>query len=464
MTSPPRRSFLKSGAAALGASLLPGRSRAAGRPRVGIVGGGLAGVSCAWLLDGAADAVLFESRSALGGHAHTIPVVAGGHEILVDVGAQFFARGPHPTYTRLLEHLGLLDAGAPEHDATLDVEMTITVTRAGEANPRFVSPSRDRVWPVFAPWNRAALAAFLVFTRAAERLSRDGDWDLPLGSWLDGLRLPAAQREGLLLPLLAAMVGCTTEQARALSARGAVLFIAKALPEKLLDPVLYGNSLLGLQGNVERVAAECHGLTTHAGVAVSAVSRRFGGGFRIHAAGGLVEDVDRVVFATPPQMTAALLGDLPLLARAARVLGEFEYFTAEVSIHRDPVYMPAAPRHWSAYNAHVDGVHAEGSVWYGALRPVPAGDEPLSLFKSWATARAQPPQDEIVRRAFRHPLVTPAFLRLQERLARFQGRAGVYFAGSYTREVDSQETALVSAMDVVRAIAPFAPNLAALEG
>jgi predicted NAD/FAD-binding protein len=407
--------------------------------------------------------VLFESRNTLGGHAHTVPVLAGGQEVLVDVGAQFFARGPHPTYTKLLELLGLLDAGAPEHDATLDVEMTITVTRAGEANPRLVSPSRDRVWPVFAPWNRSALAAFLGFTRAAERLSRDGDWDLPLGSWLDGLRLAAEQREGLLLPLLAAMVGCTTEQARALSARGAVLFIAKALPEKLLDPVLYGNSLLGLQGNVERLAAECHGLTTHAGLPVSAVRRRFGGGFRIHA-GGLTEDVDLVVFAAPPHATAPLLADLILLAGAARVLEDFEYFTAEVSVHRDPVYMPENPRHWSAYNAQVDGVHAEGSVWYGALRPVPTGDEPLSLFKSWATARAQPPQDEILRRAFRHPLVTPAFLRSQRRLARFQGRAGVYFAGSYTREVDSQETALVSAMDVARAIAPSAPNLAALQG
>ena len=460
----PRRSFLKSGAAALGASLLPGRSLASGPPRVGIVGGGLAGVSCAWLLDGVADAVLFEGRSALGGHAHTIPVVSNGQEILVDVGAQFFARGPHPTYTKLLEHLGLLDADAPEHDATIDAEMTITVTGTGGDRPRFVSPSRDRVWPIFAPWNRAALAAFLVFTRAAETLSRDGDWDLPLGPWLDGLRLQPEQRESLVLPLLAAMVGCSTDQARALSARGAVLFIAKALPEKLLDPVLYGNSLLGLQGNVERIAAECQGLAAHAGAAVSAVSRRFGGGFRIHAVGGLVEDVDLVVFATPPQATAALLADVPLMARAARVLEEFEYFTAEVSIHRDPVYMPENRRHWSAYNAHVDGVHAEGSVWYGALRPVPGGDEPLSLFKSWATARTQSPQDEILRRAFRHPLVTPAFLRSQQRLARFQGRTGVYFAGSYTREVDSQETALRSAMDVVRAIAPGAPNLLALEG
>jgi predicted NAD/FAD-binding protein len=63
-----RRSFLKSGAAAMvGTSILRAPGLVADvRPRVGIIGGGLAGVSCAWLLDGVADAVLFESRTDLG--------------------------------------------------------------------------------------------------------------------------------------------------------------------------------------------------------------------------------------------------------------------------------------------------------------------------------------------------------------------------------------------------------------
>ncbi len=72
-----RRSFLgKGAAAALGASLLPRRAFGTPLPRVGIVGGGIAGVSCAWLLDGVAQAVLFEARPVLGGHAHTIPRIS----------------------------------------------------------------------------------------------------------------------------------------------------------------------------------------------------------------------------------------------------------------------------------------------------------------------------------------------------------------------------------------------------
>jgi predicted NAD/FAD-binding protein len=88
----------------------------------------------------------------------------------------------------------------------------------------------------------------------------------------------------------------------------------------------------------------------------------------------------------------------------------------------------------------------------------------MSLFKSWATARSQAPQEEVFRQAFRHPLVTPGFIEAQRSLAEHQGEGGVWFAGSYTSEVDSQETALVSAMNVVRHLAPQAPNLVALGG
>jgi predicted NAD/FAD-binding protein len=364
---------------------------------------------------------------------------------------------------KLVEILGLLDPQHPDADATVEADMTISVTGAGENEPRFVSPSLARPWPIVPRWNRAALVAFLVFTRAAARLSEDGDWLVPLDDWLAGLRLQPEPRERVLVPLLAAMAGCSIEQVLAHSARAAVLFVAKALPERLLDPVRYANSLLGAQGNVERLAQASHNLTAHLGSAVTRVQALGAGGFRIEHTGGAPEHADALVFAAPPFATAPLLGEIPELQDAAGVLSQFEYFTAELAIHRDPVYMSPLRRHWSAYNVHADGAYAEGSVWYGALRPPPRGRGRLHLFKSWVTARATQPAEEIFRRAFRHPLVTPDFIRLQDRLAEHQGRAGVWFAGSYTQNVDSQETALRSAMDVVRAIAPQAPNLQALQ-
>jgi predicted NAD/FAD-binding protein len=363
----------------------------------------------------------------------------------------------------LLELLGLLDPASPEDDQTVDVEMTMTVADAGAARPTFLSPAATRPWALAAPWNVPALVAFAVFRRAALRLAQSGDWSVTLGDWLDRLRVTPEARERLLLPLLAAMTGCTHDQARTLSALGAVFFIVKALPERPLDPVQYANSTIGLGGNVGRLAASTADLTVRLGAPVAGLTSHPAGGYLVHAPGGLVEHVDALVLATPPFAAGALLADVPGHEETSALLAGFGYFDAEVSIHRDPVYMPPRRRHWSAYNVLVADGRGEASVWYGALLPGPRRSAPL-LFKSWATARPQPPADAVFRRAFRHPLVTPDFLALQDRLRVRQGAGAVYFAGSYTREVDSQETALLSAVDVVQRLAPDAPNLLALLG
>jgi predicted NAD/FAD-binding protein len=468
VAGPTRRSFLKTGSAAALALSVPGRARrlfAGDRPRVGIVGGGLAAVSCAWLLDGVADPVLFEGRAALGGHAQTIPVTVNGQPIQVDVGAQFFAPATHPTYTKLVEILGLLDPAHPGDDATVEADMTITVAEAGAERPRFMSASKGRLWPALASWNRPALGPFLTLALQARKFIQDGDWSLSLEDWLAGLPVPAEQREGLLLPLVSALTGCSIDQGRALSARSALFFIAKPLPKNLLDPIRYDNSLLGLEGNVQSLAAQTRDLTAHLGSAVTAVEPAGGGRYRVRNAAGTCEEVDVVVFATPPYRARPLLPAIPELDGVAPVLDAFEYFNSEIAIHRDPIYMPGPRRFWSSYNAGIDtgAGYCEGSVWYGALRAVPPGQAPLSLFKSWATARAESPREEIFRQEFRHPYVTPAFIDALRRLDDFQGRGGVWFAGSYTREVDSQESALTSAMSVVERIDPDAPNLRALQ-
>jgi len=466
MRSNSRRSFLKKGAlAAVGLGVQGERVPLAtsSLPRVGIVGGGLAGVACGWLLDGVADAVLFEARPELGGHAHTIPVSAGNQDLLVDVGSQFFAPGPHPAYSKLLELIGLTTPGDPEGDDTLESEMSITVMGAGETSPRFLSPAANHSWPILAPWNRRALLAYFVFALAARRLTKRGDWLLTTDAWLSSLPVRPEEREGLLLPLVSGTVGCSLDEARVLSARSALVFVGLALPANLLAPVLYRHSLLGLGGNVQFLAGISGNLTTHVGSPVKSVRSLPPGGFEIENVAGVVENVDAVIFATPPYATRLLVDGMPGLSSVSSVLGQFQYFPAEISIHRDPVYMPEKRRFWSAYNTLVDGSHSEASIWYGALRPEHPGETPLMLFKSWATARTRAPEQEIFRRAFLHPLITPDFIEAGRSLAAYQGQDGVWFAGSYTREVDSQDTALLSAMSIVRELDPQAPNLLVLE-
>jgi predicted NAD/FAD-binding protein len=110
------------------------------RPRVAVVGGGLAGVSLAYLLDGACDVRLYEKERRLGGHAHTVTVEHRGQRFQVDLGAQLFSPRLQPVFVALLERLGIYDPRAPDSGGTITREMGITPADNGAARPRFVSP------------------------------------------------------------------------------------------------------------------------------------------------------------------------------------------------------------------------------------------------------------------------------------------------------------------------------------
>ena len=201
----------------------------------------MAGVSLAWLLDGAYDVTLLEARDSIGGNVRSVDVALDGHEFVVDMGAQYFHPGPYPLYTTLLGQLGLFDANAVEQSAAHGFPASITLTAGVNATPRFVSPILpDRWWPLVAPWNWAGLWAFGVGFLAAK--ARE-DWNAELGRHAGAVAAdvgaPRDQWEGMLLPWAASLFSGDVEQCRGLSARAAMVFAAKALPPNPLDPLSY---------------------------------------------------------------------------------------------------------------------------------------------------------------------------------------------------------------------------------
>lgn len=409
--------------------------------RVVVVGAGLAGVCAAYLLDGACAVTLVEASGRLGGHLHSVDV---GDGVRVDLAAQFFGPRTHPTYCRLVDQLGLGEAH------TYSADMGTTIYAPGERTPRFVSPmfgaGARRLWPVIRPWNVPGQLAFFRFARAARAFEDGGDWSMTLEDWLD--RIGARAKERLLLPWLCAMTGCTVEEGRTLSARAALAVAARGLPQRLVAPYRWTIWRAGSEVFVKTMLDACQTVTVRTRSPVASVEAA-----RAHHG-----SADAVVLALPPHALQPLLAASVGREALGDAAGALTSFRTRMVIHRDPVYMPADRSHWSSYNACHDGRTCEASVWYGALHPS-YGD----LFKSWATARARDPEQILHEAEYRHPLMTPAYLRARERFGRAQGDGGLWFAGSWVTDVDLQESAVASAVAVARAIAPDAPNLRRLE-
>src|SRR5207248_9636466 len=117
---------------------------------------------------------------------------------------------------------------------------------------------------------------------ATVREALNASWTLSLGDWLPTLGLTQAQWEGMLLPWAASIFTGDIDQARGFSARAAMVFAAKALPNNPLDPIVYYVLNQGMIAALERMAAQFTTVHVLTGAPVTGVNRVLLGSVEMH--------------------------------------------------------------------------------------------------------------------------------------------------------------------------------------
>jgi predicted NAD/FAD-binding protein len=450
-TSLTRRDALKGavGLAALG--VMP--ASAAGRARVAIIGAGAGGVAAAYFLAGSFDVDLFEARSRIGGHCDSRVIRHRGRRITVDLGAQFFHPDTHPIYVTLLEELGLYDPEHPDADATVQAPASLCIFRTASGAPIFSSSD-----PLATPLRAGDFAKFTQLARQA--VLSEMPWEITVDAWIRSLPVRRDFKQDVLYPWITATIGCARGDAQRTSARAILQTFALAFPANVLEPASTYNSKIGLQGNLQRMLNRSPRAEVHLRSPVQALSRRRGDWF-VCTPTGRKGPYRFVVLNAPPHAGRELLRPLPAFADVTELLDEYRYFDSRLLVHTDPVYMPRDRQDWGAYNAGVKRRECEGSAWLGALQEQSGAG--VRVFKSWAQRRRADPEQILLERRFKHPLIGRSTIKAARALRPHQGRRGLYFSGQYTTGMDLQESAVYSAMQVARALAPDSRKLASLE-
>lgn len=453
-----RREILKSaavGAGALGVgAAMPGSAWAGKRERVAIVGAGAGGVAAAYFLAGTYDVDVFEARSKIGGHCDSRKIAYEGHEVTVDIGAQFFHPDTHPIYVTLLEELGLYDPANPDSLQTHVAAGSLCVFPTAGGPPRFTS-----TYPVETLPNALGFGSFTQLARQA--ILGDMPWETTVDEWISSLPLEAAFKADVLYPWITATIGCSRDDAERVSARSILQTFALAFPSDLTAAATTCNSRIGLQGNLKRLLDRAPSARIHRDSPVRELGRS-GGAWTLRTPAGRYGPYRYVVMNAPPRVSRRLLRPLPAFGDVTALLDRYRYFDSRLLIHRDPAYVHDERKYWTAYNAGVDGLECEGSAWVGALHdPLPSGAT-VDVFKSWAMRRPADPERIVFKRDFKHPLISPGAITAARALGSHQGRHGLFFSGAYTTGTDLQETAIYSAMKVAEAMAPSSRKLASL--
>jgi predicted NAD/FAD-binding protein len=75
--------------------------------RIAVVGSGIAGLSCAWLLSKHHDVTLFEADDRIGGHSNTVDAPTPTAPVAVDTGFIVYNSDNYPNLVGLFDHLSV---------------------------------------------------------------------------------------------------------------------------------------------------------------------------------------------------------------------------------------------------------------------------------------------------------------------------------------------------------------------
>lgn len=411
------------------------------RPRVAIVGSGVAGLTAALGLQDDCDVVVFEAAPRRGGHI--LPhAVAGeaGQPRSVDTGFVVFIPQTYPKFTALLDWLGV------EHGpAITPFRITDTVRDVAFEAAQLVGLC-GKVLPA------ACRRDLLDLYRVLARLRKDGPGfidNVPLSSWVADRGYQIETIELGVLPWVASFWGMSPDTVLTVSARVALREIARNSGPHGMHRVrpstrAYLDALLEAAVRVEHRAERVVGL---------------GLGGRDRDESPMVRTeageypFDRIVLATDAAEAAALL-ERPDPA-AHRVLAALPYVPTVAIVHHDPRWLPTTRQHWRTFH-HRRARHgreiSSTTTWVFDLlhewTADPAAIERPTLLTT-GEQRFEPEREldpERVAQVYRHRhlVATPAVVDALPKLDQLDRGRPFTLAGSYLGLGALHEDAVVS--------------------
>ncbi|WP_405619899.1 FAD-dependent oxidoreductase [Streptomyces sp. NBC_01511] len=412
------------------------------RRRTAVVGGGVAGLTAAYVLRRSHEVSLYEADERLGGHAHTHDLASSdGRAHRVDSGFIVHNERTYPLLLRLFRELGV---------TTQESEMSMSVRCDGcgleYAGARGLSGLFPRPGHVLRGRYLRMLTEVPAFHRRARRLLADetdtalatapgagagagagADENTTLARFVaDGGFSPYFVSH-FLTPLVSAVWSCDAGTALRYPARYLFRFLDHHGLLSVSGSPVWRTVSGGSREYVDRVCGQLDAV--HTAAPVRSV-RRGPRGVELTTADGTTRRYDSVVIAVHPDQALRLLADPTDDER--QVLGAFRYSRNATLLHTDPSVLPRSPRARASWNLTMPSCAADAGrvrVSYDMNR-LQRLDAPENFVVSLNGADRVAEDRVLARMTYEHPVYTPQSVAAQRRLPGLGGPVTAY-AGAY---------------------------------
>ena len=394
------------------------------RPTVAVIGGGVSGLTAAYLLQRTHHVTLFEADERVGGHAHTHDVpLRSGASVAVDSGFIVLNDRTYPLLRRLFAELDV---------RTRPTEMSMSITCdecglnyvGGRRAPGIFAQRRRLLDPRF--WRM--LLSIRRFQKAAlALLDEEPDSTLTYGEFLDRHRFDGHFVTHYALPIVSCVWSMGHQEALAYPAAYLFAFLHHHGFLVLGDAPTWHTVVGGSRSYVGAVTERLDVVRTR--TRVTAVSRK-PDAVELDDEHGAHHAFDKVVIATHADDAVRLLTDAD--EREQRLLGSFGYSTNVAWLHRDESLLPARRSGRASWNYRLEGCgtmtdHSQVSYWMNRLQGHPESDPLVVTLNPDDTDQ---PEHVVATMTYLHPTYTATSVAAQRELGSLNTDR-VAFAGAY---------------------------------
>lgn len=415
--------------------------------KIAIIGSGISGLSCAWMLSKRAtdcDITLFEAASTLGGHTATVDVSLDGRDYAIDTGFIVYNSRTYPNFIALLRELGI--QGQP-------TEMSFSVHNPAsglEYNGHTLNTLFAQRRNLFKPTFWRFLREILRFNNLCKmRLNNPDNDQVTLGDMLDQNQFSDFFALHYILPMGAAIWSSSLAD---MAQFPLSLFLRFFENHGLLDVtnrpqwmVVPGGSREYIRRMQQKMPANVELLVA---TPVCSVVRH-AAGVTLQTSRG-AEHFDQVIFACHADQTLNLLGE-NATEDEKDILAALPYQSNEVILHTDRRHLPKQKRAWASWNYQLplgpsDASH-RACVTYN-MNILQGLDSPHTFCVSLNPTAAVDESKILLRTHYMHPVLNLSSHCAQLQRGWINGHHRTWFCGAYWYN-GFHEDGVNSAKDVV---------------
>lgn len=414
------------------------------KKRIAIIGTGISGLTCGYLLNKNHDITVFEANDYIGGHTHTVDVEVNGESHAIDTGFIVFNDWTYPNFIKLMEKLGV---------ASQPTEMSFSVTNKsldleynGNNLNSLFAQRRNLIRPQFWRLVRDILRFNdLCKTKLKDISAAD---KTTLWEFIEKHKFSPIFAENYILPMCAAIWSTSLEGIKSFPLKFFLQFFNNHGLLNITNRPQWYTLIGGSRSYIkpltkefaEKIVLSCP---------VESV-RKLDDGYELRFQNRKPEHFDEVILSCHSDQALKMLENPS--SSQTEILGAIPYASNEVVLHTDTSILPTRKLAWASWNYSLTGEESEKSkpatVTYdmNILQRLKANTTfCVTLNNTEAIDKTK------ILRSFNysHPQFGPASMAAQKRRLEICGVDGMHFCGAYWYN-GFHEDGVRSALDVCK--------------